>query len=331
MDINNLFDYCVESTTTINKTIFFVGDMIGNSLFLLAIDNDTNKIYANASEWLCLIKSFYAIRFHHYNHIVSQYNSIITSKNLDTSYADCNVIPFITSFSGGTVHGYSGLFCVLTEYINNFDSYKDYKIIVYTNSQQGLLDIITHFVDINIINKEQIIYISSNKQYLFNSIKFIPNSWNTFPRDIKLEIIDKYMIDNNKYLPHYNYDKICILKSSISDNKTVIGIVDIEIVNNFCNKNNLFLLEPTKINEIELINIINKSKIFVTTWGTAFFKNSAYISDNCEKIIVLVIGHEFMSQYNNAIRNNSIDRKIKNAHIEYYITDTNLNVDINIA
>ena len=331
MDINNLFDYCVEDTNTVNKTIFFVGDMIGNSLFLLAIDNDTNKIYAHASEWLCLIKGYYAMRFHHYHHIVSQYNSIITSKTLDLSYADCNVIPFITSFSGGTVHGYFGLFCILTEYINNFDLYKDHKILVYTNSQQGLLDIITHFVDINVINKEQVIYISSNKQYLFNSIKFIPNLWHVFPKNLKLELIDKYIIDRNKYLPHYDCDKICIIKSSISDNKSDSGIVDIEIVNNFCNKYSLSLLEPSKMNEIELINTINKSKMLVTTWGTAFFKNSVYISDNCEKIIVLVIGYEFIGQYNNFIRDQTLETKIKNAKIEYYITDTNLNVDINIT
>ena len=331
MDINNLFDYCLESTTTINKTIFFVGDMIGNSLFLLAIDNDTNKIYANASEWLCLIKGYYAIRFHHYYHIVSQYNSIITSKNLDISYADCNVIPFITSFSGGTVHGYSGLFYILTEYVNNLDLYKDYKIVVYSNSQQGLLDIIAHFVDINVINKEQVIYISSNKQYLFNSIKFIPNLWHNFSENLNLEIMDKHIIDHNKYLPHYDHDKICILKSSISDNKSVSGVIDFEIVNNFCIKNNLFLLEPSKMNEIELIHIINQSKIFVTTWGTAFFKNFVYISDSCEKIIVFVIGHEFIYQYNNSVADKSIHRKIKNAQIEYYITDTNLNIDINVA
>jgi hypothetical protein len=325
MNKGNLFDYCLDDVETQNKSIYFVGNMIGNSLFTISIDNTTDKIYTYSNEWLYLIKSYYPDG-EYYNHLVSYYHNIITSKHLNYSYADYNVIPFVTSFSKGTVHGYSGLFSILTQYLDNYDIYKDYKILVYLDSQQGLLDIINHFVDKNIINKEQIIYVYSNIQYLFNSIKFIPNKLHTYPYpapDFKLDLIDKYIIKENNYLPSKN-DKFCIIKSSLSVNVTNLGIVNQEIINNFCNKNNLIFVEPTHMNEIELINKLNKSRIFVTSWGTTFFKNYVYVSDKCEKIIVMVLS-DLMDQYNHHVRVNALPIKYKNASILYCIVNRDLN------
>jgi hypothetical protein len=56
--------------------------------------------------------------------LFSYYHNIITTPNLNCCYADYNVIPFVTSFSKGTVHGYSGLFSILAQYIDNYDIYK---------------------------------------------------------------------------------------------------------------------------------------------------------------------------------------------------------------
>ena len=240
---------------------------------------------------------------------------------------DYDVIPFITSFSKGTVHGYSGLFSILNEYISNLDTYKNYKIIVYKDSQQGLLDIINHFINKNIINKEHVIYISSNVQYLFNSIKFIPHRWHTYPSNVNIDfLLDNYIVNQNNHLLLEN-DNICIIKSSISDNRTNSGIVAVEKIKSFCNKNKLLLLEPTQMSEIELITKINQSRIFVTSWGTAFFKNYIYTSNKCEKIIVLIIGIEFINQY--ISQTNILQTKFKNAIITYHIVDENVNIDIN--
>ena len=325
MEVSNLFDYCLDNVETQHKSIYFIGNVIGNSLFTISIDNTTNKIYTYSNEWLYLIKVYYPNGGHYYD-LVSHYHNIIRTKHLNCSYADYNVIPFITSFSKGTVHGYSGLFSILNEYIDNYDNYKDYKILVYLDSQQGLLDIINHFVDKNIINKEQIIYVYSNIQYLFNSIKFIPNKLHTYPYpapDFKLDLIDKYMIKENNYLPLKN-DKVCIIKSSISQNATTIGVVNQEKIDAFCSKNNLICLEPSKMNEIELINRLNNSRIFVTSWGTTFFKNYVYISDKCEKIIVMVTP-DFMGQYNSHVNCGCLLTRHKNASIFYHVVNTYLN------
>lgn len=324
MNTQNLFDYCSKDITTIDKTIFFVGKVIGNSLFTIAINNTDHKIYSYSNEWLYLLNKFYYPSMTHvYTKIVTYYNNIVQQKCIDFSYKDCDVIPFITSFSNGTVHGYAGLFSILTDYINNLETYRNYKIIVYKDSQQGLLDIINNFINKNVIDKERVIYISSNVQYLFNSIKFIPNRWHVYPHGVNIDFfIANYIINQNEPLLLEN-DKICIIKSSISDNTTYSGIVHDAKIKTFCNKNKLLFLEPTQMSEIELINKINQSRIFVTSWGTAFFKNYIYISDKCSKIIVLVIG-DYINQYNS----NVMQTKFKNAVITYHIVDENLDLDI---
>jgi hypothetical protein len=330
MNINNLFDYCSNDLITKNKTIFYIGDIISNTIFLIAIDNEEKKIYSYSNEWLYLIKDNYPNNSIIYNNLICNYNEILENTKIDNSFEHYNVIPFITSFSKGTIHGYSGLFCILNEYINNLNTFKEYKIIIYNDSQEGLLDIINYLVNINIISKEKIIYLSSKVKYLFNTIKFLPNKWHMYPYDLKLNIIDKYfIIPNYKNLLSEN-NKICIIKSSLSDNKTSSGVVNYEIIKKFCIKNNLFFCEPSCINEIDLINILYNCKIFITSWGTAFFKNFIYLSEKCEKIIVLVIGNDFINQYNHNNNYKNILYKFKNASIIYHIVDTNLDINIDI-
>jgi hypothetical protein len=333
MNAHNLFDYCSNEITSLHKTIYFIGNMQGNSVFTIAIDNTDNKIYSYSNEWLHLINFYYNSTEPSglYAELVTYCNNIIQTKCIDFSYADCDVIPLITSFSKGTIHGYSGLFYILNEYINNLDTYKNYKIIVYKDSQQGLLDIINHFINKNVINKEDVMYLSSNVQYLFNSIKFIPNKWHMYPQDLTDNfdfLLDNYLVRQNYPIVLEN-DNICIIKSSLSDNKTLSGIINAEKIKTFCNKNKLLSLEPTQMNEIKLINKINQSRIFVVSWGTAFFKNYVYISNKCEKIIVLVIGSDFINQYNSMNNEKKIQKKIKNAIITYHIVHENLDIDIN--
>jgi hypothetical protein len=328
MELNTIFDKCIDNIITKNKSIYFVGKPISNTITILCVDDKTNEVYTYSNEWLFLIKKYYPSSSDIYNEVVATYNNITANKKLDLSYTNDNVIPFITSFSKGTIHGYSGLFYILNEYIKNIDQYKNYKIIVYKDSQQGLLDIVEYFVSKSILTN--IIYISSDIQYLFNSVFFIPNKWHMYPHtfDTNFELnklIDKYIVNENTNTK--TNENICIIKSTTSDNRTTDGVVDINVINAFCSKNNLYFIEPTKYNEIELIRIINNAKLLVLSWGTVFLKNYIYISDKCEKIIVL-IHSDFIPQYNGLVNNNEIVKKWKNADVIYHTTDKNLNVDI---
>ena len=326
MNTDNLFDYCVDETIT-NNSIYFIGPQINNSLFTLCVDN--KKIYSYSNEWLYLIKHYYKEHYLHpmYNNILIHYQSINETKinDINLEYKNYNVIPFITSFSLGTTHGYAGLFYMLNEYIKNYDKYKKYNILIYENSQQGLLDIINHFIDKKIIDKNKIIYLSSNIKYLFNTIEFIPNKWHEYNCEV-LELIEKYIIDPDLNNSISINNRICIIKSSSSSNITYAGIVNDYYINLFSLNNNLLFLNPSKINEISLINMIYNCKIFVSSWGTAFFKNYIYISEKCEEIIVLVIGYEFMHQYESRKLSNTLLSKYKNATIKYIFANETLDL-----
>lgn len=330
MNIDNLFDYCLEETVA-NNSIYFIGNQINNSLFTLCVDN--NKIYSYSNEWLYLIKYYYKEHYWHpmYNNILMHYQNIIETKpnDINGEYKNYNVIPFITSFSLGTTHGYAGLFYMLNEYIKHYDKYKKYNILIYENSQQGLLDIINHFINKKIINKEKVIYVSSNIKYLFNSIEFIPNKWHEYNDNNEVvELIKNYIIDPK--LHQELNDRICIIKSSLSSNNTHFGMVNDDYINLFSLKYNLLYLNPSKINEICLINMIYNCKLFVVSLGTAFLKNYIYISDSCEEIIVLVIGDEFMRQYKSHKSSNTLLLKYKNATINYIFANETLDVINNL-
>lgn len=309
-----------DSLTTKKNTILNIGsDMIENGLSTLVVDYVTKKIYSYSSEFLYLIKFKLKITL---PKLVENYNKIIKnieSKNYDMTYKNYNAFSFVTTFSSGTVHGFTGLFYMLTEYLLNFQYNDKLYIVIYKKSQKGILDIINYLINTNILDKNKIIWIDSGINYLFNSLTFIPNKWHIYPRDsnFTLKLIDKYLI-NNKI---YDYNHICIIKSSISDNKTEDGVVNINIIKQFCNKNDLHLIEPNNTNEIELINILNQCKIFVVSFGTAFYKNYVYVSNLCKKIIVFVIGDTFIQEYNEEIKNNVVIKKYKNAEVLYYIIE----------
>mgnify|MGYP000424242948 CR=1 FL=1 len=337
MEINNLMSYCIDNKDACSNPLFYIGDIIGNSILVISINDETKKIYKYSNEWLYLINTYYPNN-PHYNAIVDTYNNIINNIiPININYINENVLSFVTSFSIGTVHGYSGLYCILLEYINNISKYKDLKIIVAKNSQTGILNIIEHFCNRNVINKNNVIYLDSHVSYKFKTITFIPNKYHIFnvpfANDIS-KIIDKYIIHDKLNIEYYksllipnNIDNICIIKGSQSKNITEFGIIQQEIINVFCNKYNLLLIEPTNYHEIIFIHHVNRCKYLVITWGTTFMKNFIYISDECTKILVLVIGNEFIKQYNMYLNNNILITKFKNANLIYKIVSENLDIN----
>ena len=327
MILSTLFDNCIDTIITRDNPIYYIGDKINNTSLVLSFDVNINKLYTYADEWLYLLKEKYSLEHTYYKELINTYNNINTSDNIDISFCNEKVIPFITSFSTGTSHGYSGIVYILNEYVNNMDKYKDYKIIIYNGSQQGIIDFIYHFVNKGLIPKEKVIQITSKKKYLFKSIKFIPNKWHMYPfnPNLKIKILDDHVFMENKILTPN--DNICIIKNSKSQNITSQGIFPRENVIRFCNQTGLTLVEPSSMNEIKLINTIFNSSMFIASWGTSFFKNYIYISDKCKQIIVLVFKGNFDKQYIERKQTGNLRTKYKNASISYHIIDEMLNID----
>jgi hypothetical protein len=331
INYDNLFNFC-DNTDNPKQNVYYSikKDLIGNSLLCLGVYN--NKILTLTNEWLYLIVIYYHTKVNivTYNEIINYYNIITDSikNNHNIVIIHENVIPFITSFSTGTVHGYSGLFYILMQYINNLELYKKYKILVYKNSQKGILDIINYF-----ISDKDIIYLDPENIYNFDSMLIIPNKYHTYSdlefnnkvsTFIQDNIINSLTINKKTFLI---YPKICIIKSSISSNITQFGVFNNDDIINFCSKYNLVSIEPTNYNEIELIQIINSCEYFITSYGTTFLKNFIYISDKCKKIIVLVYGDIFIKQYE---EEQNLLTHFKSATIEYKIINSVEEISIDL-
>lgn len=336
INIDNLFNYC-DNSNECKDVIFSIGEQIENTMNHLAIKNSDKYIYANSNEWLYLINCYYP-NHGYYPSIINFYNTIKNNLN-NVIVINENVISFITSFSLGTVHGYSGLFYILDEYLNNKDKFNNYKIIVYKNSQDGILNIIQHLVNKEIINKNDIIYLEKNKIYHFRSIYFISNKYHVFDNDLGNKVsyfINKYILPDKKnliYIKSLNLpnklDNILIIKGNNSINLTNDGVFLSNRINNFIKKWNLTHIEPGIIDEIKLIHIIQDCSLFVVSWGTSFAKNFVYISDKCQKIIVLIMkGSTFEKQYNDMAHH--LMKKFKNAEIIYKLIDNELNDNLQL-
>ena len=324
----------INVSTTLNKTIFYCKEK-GPWIDIYAIDNITNKIYKNANMWLYMLYQS-KDQQQQLADYETTYNDIIHNMNINLEYVNCNVIQFMSTFSKGTVHGYAALIYTLTEYINN--DYGDYKILVYKDSQKGMIEIINHFVKLNFIDKNNIIYVESCIAYLFNVIKFIPVplEWHSFPRDehhkqvtrprggAGIDIISKYMIEQ---IEIESYD-ICIVKHNKSEKLTFRGEeeTDYNILVNYCKKNNLFLLEPGTLNEILLVNYLYRCKKFVTSWGTSFFKNMGYLSSSCKKIIVIINEEGYFGEYTDEKNSGYLMKEYNGIPIEYYRADKYINL-----
>ena len=324
-NINNLFTFCNYSNNEDNVYYYIKKEIIGNCILTLAIKD--NKILSSSCEYLTILKHAYYPSNHMYTEIINGYNYILNKIiNNNISYINDDVISFITSFSTGTAHGYAGLFYNLIHYNNNYNelNYKNKKIVVYQNSQKGIKDIIEYLATKSIISNN-IIYLEPSIIYKFNNMVIIENEHHGICDEFALIVsnfIDKYFIKNNFLI---KLERISIIKSNESTNLCDNGICAKDDIIKFNINNNLTFIEPTDYNEVDFINILYNAKIIVMSWGTTFFKNYYYISDNCTHIYVLIIGTIFIDQYNFTKTNNYLITNFKNTIIEYIIVSDNIN------
>lgn len=147
MNINNIFDYTVNDCGSDRLFYCISKEKLGNTLNMIAYKND--KIYSISNEWLYLIKNYYdqENRPIMYEKVVELYYKIKNNINIKNfEIIPFHTISFISSFSNGTSHGYTGIYSFLIEYEKNYDKYKNYKIALYKNSQKGIIDIVENFL-----------------------------------------------------------------------------------------------------------------------------------------------------------------------------------------
>lgn len=248
-------------------------------------------------------------------------NNIIDSKNCVTIYDKCFLL--ITSFSIGTSHGYAELYSLLIKYLELYDKNEN-KIIVYKNSQKGILEIIYHIFD-----EKNIIMIEQNITYKFSDIIIIPFEYVNFETeftDTLNPFINKYIIkhDFNMY-----FEKVAIIKTHKDDKDSISPdrSFNFNAINNYCKNNNIYLIDYNILTEIDTANIINKCRTLYLSWGTTHYKFYPYISELCETINIYVLWtSNYRDEYIDRKNNNLLFTQYKNAKFIHYFYDENLKI-----
>jgi hypothetical protein len=323
----NLFDFCVNSSIT-TDCYFIIGDNInGNSKTILGVKD--NKIIIESNEWLHLLNKWYFnTNGDIYTDIIQKYRIIIKQQNMVE--INESIFSLITSFCIGTIHGYSGLYCLLNNYIKN---HLGKKVILYKHSQKGILDTVNAiFKNIYGDNFENyIIWLDHNIIYKFKEIIFTPNEHHTYNQssDFRKEvdlIISEYIQPSLKSKEYYislldnkQIDHVCIFKSTNTQNVTNTSIIPFNDIEKFCIKNNATFFEPSSVNESDVIGILSNCKKFSTMLNNCFHKNYIYISDKCEEIDIYVITDQSLNEYNHFNSLNELLLQYKNAKINYIL------------
>jgi hypothetical protein len=334
MEINNIFDYCVDDLTCNDAFYFIDVEHYGNTCINMAFNRE-GKLLKYANDWLHLITGFYneliSGHSHIYNytyHIIKDtYNKIMEISN--EIFINEDIIPLISSFSVGTGHGYAGLFDMLFEYITNYDKYKNFKIIVYLKSQAGILEIIEYLCESGVIDRQKLIFIDSGIKYRFKSINLIKVNTHIFmPNDIKTSQISNFINETWVGNSKFTNNRLCLLKTTGSVNITNSALVNKDVVNIFCNKYNFINCSPgINFNENELIFQMKNCEIFITNWGTSYIKNYYYLSEKCKYIIVFYDKSYFdagVYPHKNTIWAEWCPNYYKNAKILYQVIDQDI-------
>jgi len=343
----NIFDYSIDEQN-VKDCLYIIGENnSGNSKTVLGIKD--NKIIINSNEWLYLLNKMYYNTFpwvwiyEKYQDIVDKYQDVIHRTNIVE--INESVVSLITTFCIGTAHGYSGLFCILSNYLKN---HIGKKIIIYKNSQKGILDIIYHIFKI-IYYKEDfqkyIIVLDHNIVYKIKEIIFINNEYHTyfyletvsnddpvlhkksadFRQDVT-NILSTYIYSTLNMKSYYNSlincktieSHVCIFKSTHTENLTNSCILPFSVIQSFCNKYNAIFINPSDYNEIDVIGILFYCKKFSTMFSNCFHKNFIYIGNDCTEIDVYIfpgcIGEYIPAK-------SSLISSFKNAKINYIIQD----------
>ena len=318
--MENKFTYNNES---LFDDVFYTVKIIDNAYKLLPFANDEN---------------FNVIRLSHtpfhlkkkkmkpkMENKIKMWENIIKNSNLITNNEDIfineDVIPFITYCSKvGTVHGYHDLFSIIIKYLDDLNKYSKYKILIYKDSQQGLLDIIDHLCYLNVLDKNKLIFIDSNKIYKFKSMCFIKNIYDSYNIDTNKEEIltflkklitfkNNYIINKVSYLkpPKFNIDNILIVKTQQINNvlkHDKLSFNDNEVIE-FCKKYNYTCIKPETMNEVVFYNLLNNGKKYIFSFGSSFLKNYPFININCQKIdVISKIGTKYQKEMEGYVKKN---------------------------
>jgi len=200
----------------------------------------------------------------------------------------CRIL--IPTFSNGTVHGFASFFSMAQKVLLT-DPSAD-RLVVYTPSQQGLVDLIRFLFRDDL---DRLIWIEKDRVYWMEDALWITSDDHHMPVIGFQDFFHRFVIPFLPIVPRSS--RICILKSSISSNCTSVGMYDQEAILRFCEFHGYLSLEPTRLSEPELIAHLQQATHVLFSYGTVSFKNQAYLNPTtCRHMDVILSNDDIFIQ-----------------------------------
>ena len=305
-----------------NCKYFLQKNPIGNTTLNFAFDN--KGIYEFSNDWLYLLKTYFNKGTGPYKQLLETY---VKYKDAPPkTVVKGSSVLLSTSFSTGTIHGYVGIYDIISQIKNSGVTYDNY--MVHDNAQPGIKNIVE-----TLFSGKNIVYIKSETIYEFESLALFAVKYHNlhFNRNGEFELINNIetVLKEGFLLPNFTFDEsIAVIKNNKSVRLTGDGVYVWEQAQRFCKRNNYKFIEPTESSEQVYYNRIYNCKNLVLTWGTTHFKALLYISDKCENITILVAPGGYTSQYNSFLNSKTLLTKYKNATIRYELVANLDNLDL---
>lgn len=303
------------------------GKLSGNILIQLAISWPTRTPLLLSNGWLSLLKHKFLTKDSHSLITHTALAQVLCNAQTDMSrgrsvYIKEDAVSLVTSFSSGTVHGYIGLWDVLLQYEYNRSLTTPHRLLVYTRSQPGILEIVKHLATRGrLFNSRQLIYLKSDTTYRFRRMLLIPTRHimpNKHTVDDIFAFIKRYFIDDpGSSQARWHSGRVAILKSKGSIALTTSGMLSDSHARAIASMHNATMIYPERVGEVSTMLTLYNVSTWITTWGTAFFKNLLYLGTSCTDVVVYVVGDLYCRQYAGVGSMGNLLGSHRNATIRY--------------
>lgn len=290
LSADTLLDFCDNVRQARNVLYRVQSKVRGNSIDVLAVRERPRRCLAPSNEWLSLLRNMYyntwgpgQQRRARYEPVASMYARLALMNRADAIFINASVVPLITSFSTGTVHGFTGFWLILMEWCRA--PRENARLLIYERSDAGMLEIVRHACNSGLVDRNRLTYIAPDVTYLFPSLEVIPspehNMWGSAHQLEISNFVHRHFVDSSQSSPS---GSVAVLKTHRGI--TGQGVLKKASVDAILQHHRAALIDPAIIGEFALINILARATVFVTSWGTVMMKNMIYLGDSCTDIYV---------------------------------------------
>jgi hypothetical protein len=242
------------------------GYMMRNSNYYLSKNVMASRIKSESEDF-----------FKIYENIRKNYNGILTDKNI--TVIDDETLYMCNAHNDSNIgHSLSMIFTMIEKY-NDKNILENVKIVIQDSTYQNIINILLIF-----FNENQLILLEENKSYLFKKI-IIPSQTQNDMISISIskhrKIINSICESENvqKYKHKELENKKILFVKHLNNN--IFGCVGYEIteeIYKYCLENDIVIIKPEDYDICELIYILSKASIIVTSPGAVSYTHMMFFN-----------------------------------------------------